>query len=134
MRAFWRLWSKAAFVPSFEAWKRTLVRICRAQQASGGDIRLFDFSGYNAITREIVPPPRDVTSDMHWYWKSGHFKKSLGDLIAARVVGEASNLGTELKSDNIDDTLLRIRDSRNQALPEDTTREVSSGIGRHEGE
>jgi hypothetical protein len=49
-------------------------------------IPLGDFSGYNSMTTEPVPPSGDTTSRMKWYWESSHYRKELGDLVLDRLL------------------------------------------------
>jgi hypothetical protein len=68
-----------------------------------GPCPLWDFSGYNDFSTEAVPAPGDKKSATRWYWESGHFKSSLGDLILARIYDEeASSLGRCLGPANVD--------------------------------
>ena len=46
---------------------------------------LWDFSGYNSLTTEDVPPDGDSETQMKWYWESSHYKKELGDLVLDRI-------------------------------------------------
>ncbi len=80
------LFDRAGLWPAFEAWKRELVRRSDAA-AQGADVELWDFSGFGAFANERVPPPGNTSTAMDWYWEAGHFKKSLGDLVLARVFG-----------------------------------------------
>jgi len=73
--------------PAFEAWKRAVVHIVaeEARNAGGESIPLWDFSGFNELTSEAVPPKSDRQTKMRWYWEAGHFKRELGDLILERI-------------------------------------------------
>lgn len=89
--------------PSFMAWKQALVRVTEIREPAGSaDLRLFDFSGYNAFTTEAVPPPGDVSAAMRWYWESGHYKAALGDRILARLLRGARGFGAALSGTTID--------------------------------
>jgi hypothetical protein len=70
---------------------------------------LWDFSGYNSVTMDEVPPEEEPKGPMDWYYDVAHFKKSLGDMIqdrifnyndTGRVVPE--DFGTQINSKNID--------------------------------
>jgi len=53
---------------SFENWKRALARFVDAQQQTRhASVRVIDFSGYNEISSEHVPPPGDRHTAMRWY-------------------------------------------------------------------
>lgn len=59
------LWSQ------YEAWKQSVVAIAP----------VWDFSGYNSVTTEIV------SDEMINYVDSSHYSKEVGDLILNRVIG-----------------------------------------------
>ena len=70
---------------------------------------LWDFSGYNKVTMDIVPPPEDPKRSMHWYYDVAHFNKSLGDMIQDRVFDYhetgrnlPNDFGVQINSQNID--------------------------------
>jgi hypothetical protein len=101
------------FWPSFEAWKRALVRLVEEEaEASGISIDLVDFSGYDEFTTEPVPPADDLHSEMRWYWESGHYKRELGEKMLMRLITGKGGFGRKLTSGNIDDVLASIRASR----------------------
>ena len=94
-----------------EAWKRELVKILAHDaevHPESTPIPLWDFSGYNLYTTERVPAQNDLTSEMRWYRDPGHFKKELGDLLLARVLGSEdqkaapSTFGVLLNAANIE--------------------------------
>jgi hypothetical protein len=79
----------AGLWPEFEAWKRQLVTLLdddMQRHLGQQPIPLWDFSGYNSITTEPVPPPGDTRSRMKWYWESSHYRKELGDLVLDRLL------------------------------------------------
>lgn len=87
--------------PRFEQWKRELVAVLTADGVSHPDhlpFILWDFSGYNSITTETVPPLNDIKTKMHWYWEGSHYKKITGDLALDRIFSSA---GKEL-NDRVD--------------------------------
>jgi len=68
----------------FEDWKRQVVAIVAEDADRHPDsppIQIWDFSGYNAVTTEPVPPEGDVASVMRWYWEASHYKKAVGTEI-----------------------------------------------------
>lgn len=93
--------------PSFEAWKRALVKIVAAAADAREPVRLYDFSGYNRFTTEAVPPPGDHHTAMLWYWEAGHYKSALGEQILATLFG--SGFGVGLTRENIEQVLAEIR-------------------------
>ena len=97
-----------------EAWKRALVRV--VADAPALQVRIVDFSGYNAVTQEHVPVPGDVRTDVRWYWEPGHFRSALGDRIIGRLYGDGSRgFGRDLTPQTVDAVISSIRDEA--ALP-----------------
>lgn len=106
----------------FEQWKRETVAILAEDAAKHpvmSPIPLWDFSGYNSLTTEDVPPAGDTGSKMRWYWESSHYKPALGDLVLDRVFGHTESgrripddFGVLLGTDNIDSHLSRIRNDQ----------------------
>lgn len=82
--------------PAFEEWKAALVRTVAASRMPAGAIALYDFSGYNEISEEQVPPEGDLTSAMRWYWEAGHYKALVGDKMIARFFGRDHSFGIDL--------------------------------------
>lgn len=74
----WFLW---------EEWKRNLVRILEEESVKSGvaPFPLWDFSGFNTLTMELVPAPEDKKTHMKWYFEASHYTTNLGDLIQDRV-------------------------------------------------
>jgi len=94
---------------SFEDWKRALVRVVAALDPDR-QVRIVDFSGYNAYTTEAVPSPGDTRSDMKWYWEPGHFRSSLGDAMIRRLFDDQnSSFGRVINSSTIDQVNRSIR-------------------------
>ncbi len=117
----WEVLAAAGLYPKFEAWKRALVAINEEEARLAGKtpFPLWDFSVYNALTTEAVPPPGDIQTAMRWYWDSSHYKKELGDLMLDRVFGYhkpgrvvPDDFGVLLTSQNIDSHLQKIRADR----------------------
>jgi hypothetical protein len=74
----WFLW---------EEWKRNLALIVEEEAAKAGvtPFPLWDFSGFNPLTMEPVPPADDKKTRMKWYFESSHYTTDLGDMIQDRV-------------------------------------------------
>ena len=105
----------------FEQWKRQLVTLNESVAAEQGKspFALWDFSGYNDYTTEVVPALGDTETQMQWYWESSHYKKELGDLVLDQIFDYnsperkvANNFGVKLTSKNITDHLDKIRQDR----------------------
>jgi hypothetical protein len=71
----------AGLWPELERYKRALAQ-------REGPFELWDFSGADPrTTGEEVPAAGDTTSRTQWYWESSHYRKELGDLALARMLG-----------------------------------------------
>lgn len=70
-------------------WQRNIVLINEqeAQKSWHIPFPLWDFSGFNELITEEVPPPGDTQTPMRWWWDGNHFKKEFGDLILDKVFG-----------------------------------------------
>jgi hypothetical protein len=100
----------------FEEWKRALVEV--VEDEASPRVALWDFSGYNPVTTEPVPPPGDTGTVLRWYWEAGHFKKALGDRVLGRILGlpgytpsetGSGELGVRLTAADLEVHLARIR-------------------------
>ena len=79
---------------AFEEWKREIVSSVWAEgrAADGMPAPVWDFSGFNELTSGSVPPKGDHHDKMRWYWEAGHFKRDLGDLVLARIIGHTNSV------------------------------------------
>ena len=96
----------------YEKWQHRLIGLVEGvnkQYPKSLNFPLWDFSGYNSVTMDEVPPAEEPKRPMDWYYDVGHFKKSLGDMIqdrifnyndAGRVVPK--DFGMQVNSKNID--------------------------------
>lgn len=106
----------AALWPSFEAWKRELVeRLENDRQAHPGRraFALLDFSGFNTVTTEAIPPPGDTTTLMQYYWESSHYRKEAGDQVLSKLLGGESvpsDFGVQLDTANLEPHLAALRE------------------------
>lgn len=85
--------------PRFEAWKAALVDLVEEHRRRAGAVRvtLWDFASYDPYTTEAVPRDGDRRTLMQWFWEPVHFRKPLGDLMLARMLGgDATAFGVEL--------------------------------------
>ena len=100
--------------PAYEDWKRELTK--RVDNASRTmDIELWDFTGFSPYATERVPRPGDTTTEVEWYWEAGHFKKSLGDRVLARLFGvyeDDDTWGCPLNGSNLEQHLREQRAER----------------------
>lgn len=124
------LFHQTGLWPAFEAWKRELV--VRVDGATpGANVELWDFSGFSPFADENVPPPGDTTSEMRWYWEAGHFKKSLGEALLARIFDpQASPLewGRRLTASNLEEVLRWQRAARDE-YEDSHSKEISELAG-----
>jgi hypothetical protein len=78
-------------------------------------IALWDFGGFHAISTEVVPPVGDHRTHMRWYRDTSHYSPDVGDMIVARIMGEAAPgavplSGSLLTPATIDADLAKARD------------------------
>jgi hypothetical protein len=110
------LFHQTGLWPAFEAWKRELVNLVE-NAPTGADVEVWDFSGFAPYSDEAVPAPGDKTSEVRWYWEAGHFKKSLGDRLLARIFGSSGDdpqWGRRLTPQDVDEHIRRMRVARDE--------------------
>lgn len=104
--------------PLWEEWKRSLVNIVEEEAAKAGvaPFPIWDFTGFNPLTMEPVPPVSDKQTHMKWYFESSHYTTDLGDLVQDRVFAykePGRNLpdyfGVLITGKTLDEHLLGIR-------------------------
>ena len=105
----------------WENWKRNLVLILAQDKMANKHAEpfpLWDFSGYNSITTEMIPS-KGSPKNMKYYRESSHFKVAVGDLVLNRIFNlnlVAGNIpedfGSLLSADNIEAHLIRVRQDR----------------------
>ncbi|NYE60111.1 hypothetical protein FHW58_001263 [Duganella sp. 1224] len=79
---------------ALEAWQARLAALADRQRRQGCDVRVFDFSGFNAVTTE--PPPQvSGKHEMLNYWETSHYRTRVGEMILARLFGDG-DFGVEL--------------------------------------
>lgn len=81
------LMERLSLGPVFSDWKGQLVQLAAQAPAGKGRVHLWDFSTLNPRTLEAIPAPDDKRTRLQYYWEAGHFKKALGDLMLARMLG-----------------------------------------------
>jgi hypothetical protein len=70
---------------TFLAWKAALATLVGGQtDPENAGVRLFDFSTLDLV-REPIPAPGDLRTEMRYYWESGHYKRSLGDVMIREI-------------------------------------------------
>jgi hypothetical protein len=105
--------------PLFEAWKRALVASLDKEARLHQQRRpfpLWDFSGFNRVTMEVVPARDDLKTTMRWYIESSHYSRELGNVVLDSVLAGKpapargdSAPGVLIDATNIEPHLQRIR-------------------------
>lgn len=93
----------------FADWKRNLVEAAEQVAAKGGRVEVWDFSEVAPETLEKIPEKGDHQTKLAHYWEAGHFKKELGDLVIARVLGAKTAFGVKLDHAALDNFLAEDR-------------------------
>ena len=109
----YELWDMVNLWSEFERWKQSLVeKIGKLEANLKISVPLWDYSYYNGLTTEVVPPPYDKTV-MKFYWEPIHFKKNLGDIILNEILSHKPNgMGVKISTSNISKHLAEIRHLR----------------------
>lgn len=102
------------------------------QETHGGDqsqVTLWDFSGYNSVTIENVPPLGTANANMQYFWEWSHYKTVVGGWILERILDAEQtqshipwDFGVRLTRKNIEAHLADIDHAREVYLrdnPED---------------
>ncbi len=110
----------AGLWPQFEDWKRGVVSVLNAESKESGkpQFPVWDFSGFNSVTNEHLPPDADKTSRLRGFWEAAHYKKEVGDLILDRILDYhapdrivPADFGMRLSAENIDSWLTATRNA-----------------------
>jgi hypothetical protein len=117
----WETIAASGLWQAFEDWKRLLVSINEKEAARvhRSPMALWDFSGYNSVTTEDVPPGGDATTRMKYYFESSHYRPAAGNMVLDRMFGYRASdrkmpddFGVRISSANIEAHLARIRAER----------------------
>ncbi|MDO8776634.1 MAG: hypothetical protein Q7K57_49555, partial [Burkholderiaceae bacterium] len=100
--------------PAFETWKRTVVQVLAddASAANKPAFEFWDFSAFNSVTSETIPPRGDRNTQMLYYWEAGHFKKELGNLMLDRMLLQSvqpAEFGVLLTPANVDAQIAAVK-------------------------
>ena len=102
----------------YEQWLRRLTAATDAhnRRMPGSIVRFWDFCGYSPINSEAYPGPRDVSTNMKWYWDPFHFKKELGDVVIDRLMNvpppadvDITGFGQIITRENLRSHLAKLR-------------------------
>lgn len=83
----------SGYTETFNSWKRNIITINEdmAHTLNTKAHVFYDFSGYNSITEEEIPPKEQIEVGMKWFWEAIHFKEELGYHILDRVFNHKRN-------------------------------------------
>jgi hypothetical protein len=108
----------AGLWPKFEYWKKNLAAIMEdeATQHNSPAFQLWDFTGYNSVTTEAVPPCNSHEI-MEGYLEAAHYKPAVGRLVLERALGQddedvPDDFGVLITALNMDNHLEMIRQDR----------------------
>jgi hypothetical protein len=97
----------------FEQWKTNLADIVTIDGA-GGQVALWDFSGYSGPPTEKVPPAGDTVSRMKYYFENSHCLPVVGGMMLDKMFGPpgTNEFGVLLNRTNCQAHLTRILEDR----------------------
>jgi len=102
---------------TFDEWKRMVTA---EVEAAGSGVVFVDVARTTSVTSEEIPARGDLVTEPRWYWESGHFKRTLGDLVLASAAGDRAAIETlgaiRLTPSNIDSVLAADREAFENAL------------------
>ncbi|MDP3672098.1 MAG: hypothetical protein WA191_24320 [Telluria sp.] len=101
---------------ALERWQASLAVLAAERRTAGCDLRLFDFSGFNAITTEALPQASG-RREMAYYWEPSHYRVNVGRMIMQRLFGGEADpappdFGVELEPPMMAAHLARQREGR----------------------
>lgn len=94
-----------------DSWKRSLVKLndSIAAEYKQSPYKIWDFTGYNTVTTETIPPINDTNTLMKWHWDGSHLTTTAGNLILDKIMGYQhstrvvpDDFGTLINASNID--------------------------------
>jgi len=105
---------------SYEDWKRKVVAVIDEFNIKNPEtaLTLWDFSGYNSITTEFVPPVGDLNRRMNNYLDFRHYAPPIGDRILNKISDKHQknhvddDFGMRISGDNIESHLAELRFTR----------------------
>jgi len=108
--------------PLFRRWLHELACVVASTDSGRTSVRLWDFSGYNSVTTEAIPPVSSKDR-MQWYQDSVHFSRRTGRAIVDTVLGFAPSelgkdqtFGVQVTPASIDEHFERRRIARERYL------------------
>jgi len=91
---FLRLVDLAGLWPRYLLMRKVLARA--VAEAGGGQIRLWNFTGFNAYSTEPVPPMGERAPALRWFWEPNHFRPEYGQLLLEAIYDGRGGIGTLL--------------------------------------
>jgi len=118
------MFEEAGMWPAFEQWKAMIAEKIAHVKAiyPNAQISLWDFSGYSSVQCEPIPAKGNILQPTQWYWEAGHFKKELGNMMLAHIVGQATSalpgheIGRKLTVASVQQNQRRIESERSACL------------------
>ncbi|MBV5319066.1 MAG: hypothetical protein JZU50_14815 [Desulfobulbaceae bacterium] len=103
---------------ALDQWKQQLAQMMDQRKQEGCDIRLMDFSGFNAVTTETIPQQTGKNS-MQYYWEHSHYRSEVGQEMLKGLLADSnrkgsSNFGVELTGSTIEQHLANFQNQREQ--------------------
>lgn len=89
----WEALASAGLWEQWETWKSAMVNISIEEANIAGQLPfpVWDFSGYDQFSTEVIPDKDDRVSLMQWYLDSSHYSPELGEHIIARITNTEKN-------------------------------------------
>jgi len=95
-----------------ERWKQTLTQSVAAARATGIDVRLWDFAGYENVYQDPVTGRGQAAAKMRWFWDPVHYNTDLGDRMIAGIFAnppKVDGLGEELTPATVTQRLAQVQ-------------------------
>ena len=106
---------------ALEHWQRELAQLGERLRAGGCDARFYDFSGFNGITTEALPPAGSAR-EMRYFWEPSHYRANVGGMLMRRMFGgpgePVAGFGAELAPAMVAAHLREQRDGRERYATE----------------
>lgn len=121
----WEAFDYYQNIETWYEWKKDIVLFVEkiAKDNNKGPFRIMDFSVYHEFTTEIIPT--NSKEKMKYYWESSHYKNELGRVVLDRLadISDNKDFGIELNSQNINEHIQNLRNSRNKFIDTKAYRE-----------
>jgi hypothetical protein len=83
--------------PQFDEWRRQVLLLNEGEAAAAGrtPFSVWDFTGYNSVNTEPIPPPGDASVRMRWYNDATHISAAGGRLMQDVLWGMSAAPGLD---------------------------------------